>query len=135
MVLRDVLDYPIGNQIPDRETPAHSRPAVSRRDRQCRNLQQAYVLVGQSRNTQLMSRATHSHEMSEVPQLSNVLPVQDLGDRIRAGDEEEFRVRALGVQVPQGVYRVRRPRAVDVHTADGEPVSYTHLTLPTIERC
>src|SRR5215207_1534630 len=46
VVLGDVLDDPIGHQVPHRESPAHPVPAVGRRDRKCRNLQQAYVLLG-----------------------------------------------------------------------------------------
>ena len=108
MVLGDVLDDPIGHQVPHRETPAHPVPAVGRRDRKCRNLQQAYVLLGQTRNGQHMSRATHSHEVSELPELVDVLPGEDLRDRVGTGDEEEIGVGPFRADVAQRVDRERR---------------------------
>src|SRR5665647_6153 len=67
-----------------------------------------------------MSWPGHAHEVGKVPQLIDVLPREDLGQRIGAGDEEQLRVRSLGVQVAQGVDRVRRAGPVDVDAADGE---------------
>ncbi len=53
--------------------------------------------------------------------LLRIAPGQDLGERVSAGDEVEVPVRtALGLQVAEGVHRVRRAAAVDVDPADRE---------------
>ena len=60
-----------------------------------------------------MSRATHSHEMRERPELLDVLPGEDLRDRIGPGDEEQVGIGALGADVAQRVDRERRlPRSM-----------------------
>ncbi len=48
-----------------------------------------------------MSRPGHSYEVRQRPQLVRVPPLQDLGDCIRAGDEEQLGVRVLPPDVPQ----------------------------------
>jgi glycosyltransferase involved in cell wall biosynthesis len=53
-------------------------------------------------------------------ELVDVLPGEDLGEGVGAGDEEQLGVGVLGAQVAQGVDRVGRAVPVDVHPTDGE---------------
>ena len=69
---------------------------------------------------QLVAGAGDADELREPEQLVGVLPRQDLGQRVGAGDEEQLGVGALGVQVAQGVDGVGRALAVDVDARDGE---------------
>ena len=62
----------------------------------------------------------HTDEVGQAPELLGVLPREDPGERVRAGDEEELGVRALGGEVAQGVDGEGRSLAVDVDPGHGE---------------
>jgi hypothetical protein len=49
-----------------------------------------------------------------------IAPAEDLGDGVRAGDEEQLGIRPCLLQLPKRVDRVGGSVAVDVDAADGE---------------
>src|SRR5690606_39405121 len=95
VVLGDVLHNTIGDQVPHREAPADSLTALRRGDRQGGHFERAYASLRQSANVQGMSWARYRHKVSQLPEFSHVLPLQDLRHRICAADEEQFGVRML----------------------------------------
>src|SRR5690606_15440378 len=108
MMLRNVLDNPVGNEVPDRVSCADALTTGCRRDRQRRNFQLADVLTRQSRSTQNVSGAGNSDEMCQVPQFIMVSPAENLRYGVRSRDEEELRIRALRRQIAESVDRVGR---------------------------
>ena len=64
----------------------------------------------------------HADEVRQVEHLVDVLPGEDLLQRVRPGDEVQLGLIAvLFAQVAKGVDGVGGPAAVDVHPARGEP--------------
>ena len=59
-------------------------------------------------------------EVGQLEQLLGVLPRDDLGEGVGAGDEEQLVVGPFCLDVAQGVDRERRSGSVDVDAADGE---------------
>ena len=119
-MLGDVLHDPVGHEIPHWFAGHDAGATVGGADGQGRDLLQTHPVLGQSIITQDMPWPGHPDEMGKVPELVDVLPRQDLGQRIGAGDEEQLRVRELCAQVTQGVDGVGRAGSVEVDTADVE---------------
>ena len=120
VVLGDVLDDAVGHEVPDRLPGADAVAAVGGADRHGGHLHQVDPVGGQARLGELVAGAGDPDELGELEQLVGVLPGQDLGQRVGAGDEEQLGVGALGAQVAQGVDGVGRAVAVDVDPRDGE---------------
>src|SRR5439155_26985906 len=75
----------------------------------------------QGRVGQLEPRPGDPDGVGELEHLVDVLPGQDLLQRVGAGDEVQLRrVAVLLAQVTQGVDGVGRSTALDVHPAGGE---------------
>ena len=69
---------------------------------------------------QLVAGTGHRDEVGVAEHPVDVAPRQDLGQRVRAGDEEQRRLGHGGVQVRQGVHGVGGADAVDVDAAHRE---------------
>ena len=106
--------YQIGSARPTRCA------AVGRADRHGRDLLQRHAVLRQARVGQLVARPRDADEVRQLEQLVGVLPRQDLGQRVGAGDEEQLVVGPLRVQVAQRVDGVGDALPVDVDPADGE---------------
>ncbi len=76
--------------------------------------------LGQSLVGQLVPGPGDADEVRQLPELLGVLPREDLGEGVGAGDEEQLVVGPLRPDVAQGVDRERRAGPVDVDPADGE---------------
>src|SRR5665648_214979 len=116
----DVLHDAVRHEIPDRLASPDAVSTVGGADGQSRDHLQCHPILGQPVVAQDMPGPGHPDEVGEVPELVDVLPRQDLGQRIGAGDEEQLRVRTLCVQVTQGVDGVGRAGPVQVDAADVE---------------
>src|SRR5689334_11300298 len=103
MMLRNVLDDPVGHEVPHRVSSLHSVAAVRRRDGEGGDLELTDVVTGQAVRVQHVSRARHSDEVGEIPQLIMVSPTENLRYGVRARDEEQLRVWALGLQIAERV--------------------------------
>ena len=88
MMLRDVLNDPVGNEIPDRLAIVHPLTAVRRRDRQRRHLQLADVAGWKAVRAQDMSWTGDRDEVSQLPQLIMVPPTENLRYGIRSAHAE-----------------------------------------------
>jgi hypothetical protein len=58
--------------------------------------------------------------MRQGPELVDILPGQDLRQRVCARDKEEVRVRTLGPKVTQGINGICRTGTVHINAADSE---------------
>src|SRR6478672_3362744 len=119
-MLRNVLDDPVGHEVPHRMTSADAIAAVRRRDGQCGDFELAHVISRQAVRAQNVPGSGDGYEMSEVPQLIMVPPTENLRYGVCAGDEEELSAGTRRLQIAEGVDRVGRTVAVDVDAADGE---------------
>src|SRR5215469_14515086 len=90
LALGDVLHDPVGYQVPDRLARLDPGAALGGRDGQRRDLHQADLPVGQARPRQPVPRTGTAYEMREGEKLVHVVPGQDLGQRVGAGDEEQL---------------------------------------------
>src|SRR6476660_4748880 len=123
-----VLHDAIGHQVPDRPVLSGTLAAVGRRDRKRGHLDE-----GQRVSRQLSERrrdvlaievvagAADADEPGDREHFLPVLPRQDRGKCVRAGDEVEVRVGVERAQIAQRVLGIGRAAAVDVHPADREP--------------
>ena len=69
----------------------------------------------------VVAGAGTADEVGQREQLLGVTPGEDVGQRVGAGDEVELDVGHRGLEVAQGVDRVRRALAVDVDPRHPEP--------------
>src|SRR4051812_20232588 len=121
MTLCYVLHDTVGHQVPDRVTDRDPGPAGGRGDRHRGHLDQADGVGRQVRVGQLDPGPGAPDEGGEGEKLLRVTPRQDTGERVRAGDEEQFGATAVLVaEVADRVHRVGRARSVDVDAADPE---------------
>src|SRR6476620_4312465 len=123
-----VLHDAIGHQVPDRAVLLGTLAAVGRRDRKRGHLDE-----GQRVSRQLSERrrdvlaievvagAADADEPGDREHFLAVLPRQDRGKCVRAGDDVEVRVGVERAQIAQRVLGIGRAAAVDVHPADREP--------------
>jgi hypothetical protein len=114
VVLGDVLHDTVGHEVPDRLAGMDPVTAVGGADRHGGDLHQGDPVGGQPRLRQLVPGTGDPDELGEPEQLVGVLPGQDLGQRVGAGDEEQLGVGALAPEVAQGVDGEGRATAVDV---------------------
>jgi multiple sugar transport system permease protein len=119
--LGDVLDDAVGDQVPERLPGGDPVAALARGDRERGDLHQRHLAVRQARPGQPVPGPGAADEVRQREQRVDVVPGQDVLERVRTGDEEEVGVGVRGPQVAQRVDRVRRPRPVDVRPADAEP--------------
>src|SRR6476661_9696159 len=120
VVLVDVLRDAVGHEVPDGLAPFDAGAAVGGADRHGRDLLEGDPVAGQPVVRQLMAGTGDPDEVGELEQLVGVLPRQDLGQRVGAGDEEQLGVGPFAAQVAQGVDRVGGTGAVDVDPAHRE---------------
>jgi len=120
-VLAYVLHDTVRNQVPHRDPFPDSLTAVRRRDRHGRHLHQRDPVTGDPGVTENVPGTRHPHQMSQVEDLLTVLPGEDLRQRVRPGDEVQFRARVLSRDVMKGVDRVGRTTPVDIDPGDCEP--------------
>src|SRR5665647_1228554 len=120
LMFGDVLHDSVRHEVPDRFALDDAGATVGGADGHGGDLLQRHPVRGQTDVAEDMSGTGHADEVGKVPQLIDVFPRQDLGQCIGSGDEEQLRVRALCVQVAQGVDRVGRAFPVDVDAADRE---------------
>src|SRR6476469_3398971 len=78
VVLVDVLDDPVGDEVPDGPTLGDAGATVGRADRHGRHLLQRDPLGGQAVVAQLVPGARHPDEVRQLPELVDVLPREDL---------------------------------------------------------
>ena len=119
-MLGDVLHDAVGHDVPDRFAGHDTIATVRGADGQRRNDLQGHPVLGQPVVAKDVARPGNADEVSKIPELVNVLPRQDLGQRIGTSDEEQLRVRDQCAQVTQGVDGVGRAGSVEVHAADVE---------------
>ena len=97
-----------------------ARPAVGGADRHRGHLLQGDPVGREAGLRQDVARSGHADEVGELEQLVGVLPRQDLGQRVGAGDEEQLGIGPFAVQVAQRVDRVGRTSALELATFQHE---------------
>ena len=123
----DVLHDAVGHQVPQRAAFCGAPTAVGGRDCQRRDFDQCQRVfrqpvedAGEMFAAQFVARPADPDEPRHREQFLQVLPRQDGGQRVGAGDEVQVGVGVEGVQIPQCVLGVGGPAAVDVDAADRE---------------
>src|SRR5271154_4384955 len=117
-VLYDAVRY----QVPDGFPGLYPGAALGGRNGQRRDLHQAYLAVRQALVGEQVTWPGTAYEMCQAEQFVRIVPGQDLGQGIGAGDEVELVSRlGLSPQVLQSVDRVGRARTVDIYPAHAEP--------------
>src|SRR6476659_3997947 len=123
-----VLHDAIGHQVPDRPVLSGTLAAVGRRDRKRGHLDEGQRVSRQLSErrrdvlaVEVVAGAADADEPGDREHFLPVLPRQDRGKCVRAGDEVEVRVGVERAQIAQRVLGIGRAAAVDVHPAEREP--------------
>ena len=118
----------VGHQVPDRPRVGRARPALTGRDGQRGHLDEGERVGGQLIDrgddvlaVEFVTGAAHADELRQTEQLLPVLPRQNRGQCVGAGDEVKIAVGVQRTQIFQRVIGVGGSGTININATDREP--------------